>query len=596
MDIELEKRINDAMASLQQMAVDDFDYQNLDPVAKMMLVALVAEAQKIQDYIDGTTERIVERYCADFIPRQKAEATPAVCLLKPELKPMRDAATINVGAGTSFAFKMEGLKQAINYIPIFKTALLPHKGLFLLTSRAMRNGERQFDIYFGKPNHLWVGIQTETELDNLQGLSLFIRGTQGVVPEHICTIDDKELEFASMRELENIEMAEPFDAQQASGQLFSFVESWKENLLNIDNAALLYITDEIEDRDMFKPRAYPRSFQQWLENEVLDCFDPETVWLRLEFPEGYTVPNDCEVVLNALPVTNIDINSLMLTQAQPLQKLQKLENSFFLRILETSTASNRQGFGMMGDEIIVRDFEAACYDNGALYRDVRNLYNHFIDDYYAFVEYNGIKDGETLKQLRETINKIGKSVGAQNPKYSFDSGTYVMKNMNQSQLSTSTKVTYITTQGRIGNAPRAGEMMDNRRLPGVEQKVEVLVSGMGGSDKATPDERYEQLRYFSLTNDRLYTRMDVDAFLRKEIISEFGKEEFRRIFIKTSIGGAGTKSGLCRGLYVDIEFKDRKNYQHAESIGYDNLIRQKIINKSCIALPIVVTLKNLEDE
>ena len=399
-----------------------------------------------------------------------------------------------------------------------------------------------------------------------------------------------------MLELENIEMAEPFDAQQASGQLFSFVQSWKENLLNMDNASLLYITDDVEDRDMFKPRAYPRAFQQWLENEVLDCFDPETIWLRLEFPEGYTVPDDCEVVLNALPVTNIDVCSLMLTQAQPMQKLQKLDNSFFLRILETSTAANRQGFGMMGDEIIVRDFEASCYDNGALYRDVRNLYNHFIDDYYAFVEYNGIKDGETLKQLRETINRIGKSVGTQNAKFSFDSGTYVMKNMNQAQLSSSTKVTYITTQGRIGNAPRAGETMDNRRLPGVEQKVEILVSGMGGCDKATPDERYEQLRYFSLTNDRLYTRMDVDAFLRKEVIGEFGKEEFRRIFIKTSIGGAGTKSGLRRGLYVDIEFKDRKNYQHAESIGYDNLIRQKIINKSCIALPIVVTLKNLEDE
>ena len=307
MDIELEKRINEAMASLQQMAVDDFDYQQMDPVAKMMLVALVAEAQKIQDYIDGTTDRIVERYCADFIPRQKVEATPAVCLLKPELKPMRDASTINVGAGTSFAFKMEGLKQPINYIPIFKTSLLPHKGLFLLTNRLMRNGERSFNIRFDKPNHLWVGIQTETELDNLKGLSLFIKGTQGVVPEHICTIDEKELEFASMLELENIEMAEPFDAQQASGQLFSFVQSWKENLLNMDNASLLYITDDVEDRDMFKPRAYPRAFQQWLENEVLDCFDPETIWLRLEFPEGYTVPDDCEVVLNALPVTNIDV-------------------------------------------------------------------------------------------------------------------------------------------------------------------------------------------------------------------------------------------------------------------------------------------------
>lgn len=596
MDIELEKRINEAMANLQQMAVDDFDYQHLDPVAKMMLVALVAEAQKIQDYIDGTTERIVERYCADFIPRQKVEATPAICLLNPVLKPMRDESLINVGSGVSFAYKMEGLKQPINYIPIFKTALLPHKGLFLLTQQLMRNGERQFNIRLDKPNCLWVGIQTEVELDNLRGLSMLIRGTQGVMPEHICTIDDQELEFASMLEMENIEMAEPFDAQQASGQMFSFVQSWKENLLNMDNTALLYITDSVEDRDMFKPRAYPRQFQQWLVNEVLDCFDPETIWLRLEFPEGYTVPGYCQVVLNALPVTNIDINSLTLTQAQPMQKLQKLDNSFFLRILETSAASNRQGFGMMGEEIIVRDFEASCYDNGALYRDVRNLYNHFIDDYYAFVDYNGIKDGEALKQLRETINKLGKSVGAQNAKYSFDSGTYVMKNMSQAQGSLSTRVTYITTLGRIGNAPRAGEMLDNRRLPGVEQKVEVLVSGMGGSDKATPDERYEQLRYFSLTNDRLYTRMDVDAFLRKEVISEFGKEEFRRIFIKTSIGGAGTDSGLRRGLYVDIEFKDRKNYQHAESIGYDNLIRQKIINKSCIALPIVVTLKNLEDE
>ena len=127
-----------------------------------------------------------------------------------------------------------------------------------------------------------------------------------------------------------------------------------------------------------------------------------------EFPDEYNVPDNIEVVLNAFPATNINMESLMLTQNQPIAKLQKNEASFFLRILETSVANNKQGFNMTNDDIIIRDFDAQCYNNGQLYRDVRNLYNRFVDDYYAFIEYNGIKDGEVLKTLRETINKLGK--------------------------------------------------------------------------------------------------------------------------------------------------------------------------------------------
>ena len=139
-----------------------------------------------------------------------------------------------------------------------------------------------------------------------------------------------------------------------------------------------------------------------------------------------------------LPVTNIDVCSLTLTQAQPIAKLQNQEDAYYLSILETSTDAQQQVFNTNSDDIIVRDFDAACYSNNDLYRDVRNLYNRFIDDYYAFIEYNGIKDGEVLKQLRETINKLGKSVGLQNAKYKFDSGTFVMKNMYQYPLSLTT--------------------------------------------------------------------------------------------------------------------------------------------------------------
>ncbi len=89
--------------------------------------------------------------------------------------------------------------------------------------------------------------------------------------------------------------------------------------------------------------------------------------------------------------------------------------------------------------------------------------------------------------------------------------------------------------------------------------------------------------------------MDIDAYLRKELLAEFGKDEFHRIFIKTSVQGAGGEESLRRGLYVDIEFRDRKNYEHACSLAYDRLMEQRIRNHSCIAMPIIVTLKNLEE-
>ena len=78
---------------------------------------------------------------------------------------------------------------------------------------------------------------------------------------------------------------------------------------------------------------------------------------------------------------------------------------------------------MSAEEFVIRDFDAHCYHHGDLYRDIRNLYNHFIEDYYAFIEYNGLKDGQDIKRLKELVNKIAKSVGEKNDKFKYDSGT-----------------------------------------------------------------------------------------------------------------------------------------------------------------------------
>lgn len=598
MDLDIEKRVRESIDYLRQFTVENINYEQMDPIVRMMLTALIHEGQSIRDYIDSTPQKIVERYCSDFIPYEKVGAMPAITLLAPSFKSHKEGELVSVGTGTAFSYKASDSKMQLNYLPIFETTLIPYSpdaGLFLLTHNKLSHGQEVHEIKGDKLNRVWLGIQTKAEVECLKGLSLLITGTNGILPEKICVgSGNKELEISTMLEMENIKMLEPFDAQQSSGQFFSIINSWKESLLNMEDAALLYINDDTVDRDLFKPKAYPKSFQQWLEDEYLDGFDPDTLWLRLDFPREYTVPNTIDIAMNILPVTNVDVNNLTLTPSSPIAKLQKQEDSFFLRILETSSASYKQGFSMTADEIIVRDFDANCYHNGDLYRDVRTLYNHFIDDYYAFIEYNGIKDGEVLKRLRETVNRLGKSVGESNDKFKFDSGTYVMKNMSQESMTSSTKVSYITTMGARGNMPESGETMECKRLPAIEKTVAIVMSAMGGQDKASVDARYEMMRYYALTNDRLYTKMDIDAFLRKEIMSEFGKEEFRRIFIRISIQGAGGDKFLRRGLYIDIEFKDQKNYDHAQEKGFDKLMKQKIENHSCIAMPIIVTLKNLE--
>lgn len=601
MDDEIVKKTREAIEHLRSVSYfNDIDFDNMDPIAKMMLVSVIHEEQKLHDAVASVPQEVTERYCTDFIPYEKVGAMPALTVLQPSCKAKGTVDVVTVGNGASFVYKKKESKTQLNYLPIFKTLVLPFSDIFLVTRNQIKHQGGVYPVHVDETNSVWLGIVTEAEIQCLNGMSFFIKGTKGILPEHVNIVAENknaemcELEIASMQEMENIDILEPFDAQQSSGQFFSFVNKWKECLLNMEDAGIFYVTDAKIDRDLFKPHAYPRKFQQWLENESLDIFPQNTLWLRFDFPLNYAIPETLDVQINALPVVNVDVNSVMLNQACPIAKLQKQENSFFLQVLETSTSSHHQGFGMASDEVIIRDFDASRYHDGDLYRDVRTLYNRFLDDYYAFIEYNGIKDGEVLRRLRETINRLGKGVGNVNDKFRFDSGTYVMRNLSHENLSSSTKVRYITTQGEAGNMPDITETMENRKVPGINQKVDILIHAMGGVDKATVDARYELLRYYALTNDRLYTRMDVDAFLRKEIMLTFGKEEAPRINIRIRIEGASGVRGLQRGLYIDLEFKDRKNYEEAIRLNFGILMQQRITNLSCIAMPIIVSLKNLE--
>ena len=579
------------------MMSESVDYQLMDPIAKMMLVALLYETQKIRDVIDGFDQKLIDRFCENFIPMQDVEAMPALAVVSPLFKKNKDSDCIQIGSGVSFTYKEKSSKTAISYLPLFKNMLVPYEDIYVLTRNRLTSKEYVYEIQMEKSNILWIGIHTKAEVESLEGFSFFLNKKDNVYPQAISVMGSsaESIGFSMMNRMEDIEMLEPFDAQQVSTRFLSVIEYWKERLQELPGGVLVTITDKTRNRDLFKKRAYPRVFQNWLESDVLNCFNDETLWFQVEFPENYIVSDDCEVIFNAIPVVNVDLNSVTLTQAAPVAKLQKQDGSFFVSVLETSNAAHKQGFSMSAEEFVIRDFDAHCYHHGDLYRDIRNLYNHFVEDYYAFIEYNGLKDGQDIKRLKELVNKIAKSVGEKNDKFKFDSGTYVMKNIKQATNNSVTKVSFLTTLGALGNmldvtVNSGSSKLECKKLPVIESNVPVVVSASGGKDKATADQRYELIRYYSLTNDRLYTKMDVEAFVRKELIAIYGKEEFKRIFINVHIEGTAGRDSVQHGLYVDIEFKDKKNYEKANAIGMEDVLNRKIINHSCISMPIKVEL------
>lgn len=591
MDKAVKEQLDDIVRRLKEEGLSAEE-----PVVKLMVAALAHQTQKIRDDIDSLPERVIDRLCSCFIPRNKVGPVPSLCLVQPAVRRRKEGTATELADGTSFIYKTDS-RQMLSYFPLLRSRILPCSGLHLLGPGWMRSADGLTETVAGRKGQVWLGMQLASETDTLENAAFFIKGTEGVFPERILAANgDAPLSFAFADRLEEMAVMEPFDSQQTSTASMEVARCWQRTMASMEEGRLICITDPLQDRDVFKCKAYPKAFQQLLESRDLDRLQGNTLWLLFDFGEGYDVPDSIEIIPNVVPVVNVGLNSVTLTQTSPIARLSKNDGSCFLDVVETSLSSQRQGFGMLGDEVVIRDFDASCYNSETLYRDARNLYNRFIDDYYAFVDYHGLKDGELVRSLREVVNRIGKGVtDDREARNRYVDGVYAMRNVGNANRSASVKVSYLTTFGRQGNAPQSGSVMENRKDASLEKEVRVIAGGRGGEDKADADQRYDLLRYYTLTSDRLFTKMDVDAFIRVWLMKEFGQEEVKRISYGISVQGAGGADMLRRGLYIDLRFKDAKNYDRACSLGLDRKLRRLIEDKSCIPMPIIVLLVNLEE-
>lgn len=589
MDIVLQKNIEQLLTQLK-----DHEAQTADPVARMLIAALTHQTQKILDELNLLPNKVVKRLASTFLPRELINASPSICLVQPVLKIKKNNASHLLNDNSVFSYKVDN-KNSLSFLPLLRNNVIPIDRVNIFTNNFLLYQEKKTPLNLKSINNIWVGLELPEEIETLENVSVFIKGGGGIMPQKICVGPEEcQLDFERADNLSMLPLMEPFDSQQASPDFIFMMKKWQSILKN-EEGVLLYITDPLKNRDIFKTQDYPKAFSQFLESSELDKFEKPNLWIKFVFEPDYEPTEEIEFIFNVMPVINVAINTVTLTSSSPIAKLSKDEDSYFLSVIQTSLQNKSLGFGSLNEEVTIRDFDTSIYDDEALYRDIRNLYNRFVEDYHAFVEFNSLKDGELLRNLRDLVNKIGRSVtDIKDRKFNLNAGTYAMRSISLIGKPNLVKVSYLTTTGEPGNKPKPGDMMENKKDAALEKNVFVITPAEGGANKVSPDMEYELFRYYTLTRDRLFTKMDIEAFLRVYLIEIFGKEEYKRIRFEISLEGAAGARKLTRGMYIDIFFKDQKNYIKAKKLSIDLKVKKIILDKSCLSMPVTVTLKSNE--
>lgn len=142
-------------------------------------------------------------------------------------------------------------------------------------------------------------------------------------------------------------------------------------------------------------------------------------------------------------------------------------------------------------------------------------------------------------------------------------------------------VSYLTTQGARGNLLKAGMQLASSVAACGE--VFALIDAVGGRNKITgPVGKRELAQYSALSNDRIFTEMDIMKFCRVELYSAFGDEVMRFTTVRLSGKSIPVGNHIERCHVVEFHFTSERLYTAAEELNFADYIRVSIRQRSMI--------------
>ena len=497
----MDRKVRNKVAELQRALEQDEQRISLsDPVAKMMLVAMAHQSCEIERKMDQTVARLSEQFCDQVLQRSNLQAQPAVSVVK--IGDGREYAPYYIDEKDTFTYKT----AKCNFRPIFRSRIVPGRIVAYFMNNMLLQ-PNSTPLQATRPgnkhkNEIWLAFDAAGEVNTLENA---IIAFSYPLPSDMLMAEVGDVQIPMSLVME--------DTPRTLNSNFMLMEFWKKSL--VYSNLWLYRFGKCSNKRTLHRGEIPAWIMDSYAQEIIEPFvGNRYLWIRIKAEKGISLPRDTVIHLNSIPVVNYDIQDVKLSYSEPIQRLENDKTgTFFLDVVQNQEQAQ---------EFFIRDFDVCQYDNERICEDVTNLYHHYVNDYFAFVDSNYLNDGIILRSLRQSMMNVYDSLN----EYSSGNarpygGAYAIRNPQNNEKPM--VLTYYTTNGERGNELKSGEqLISTNAAVGV---VQTLIAATGGRNKIRDIKtRKELARHIVNSNDRLFTKIDLLQYCKMEFMRAFGEE------------------------------------------------------------------------
>ena len=497
MDIKVKNKVAELQRALEQ---DEQRISLSDPVAKMMLVAMSHQSCEIERKMDQTVARLSEQFCDQVLQRSNLQAQPAVSVVN--IGNGREYAPYYIDENDTFTYKV----TKCNFRPIFRSRIVPGRIVAcFMNNMLLQPNSTPLQATWPDNRHkdeIWLAFDAAGEVNTLEDA---IIAFSHPLPSDMLMAEVGDVQIPMSLVME--------DTPRTLNSNFMLMEFWKKSLVYY--GLWLYRFGKCSNKRTLHRGEIPAWIMDSYAQEIIEpLVGNRYLWIRIKASRGISLPLNTAILLNSIPVVNYDIQDVKLSYSEPIQRLENDKTStFFLDVVQNQEQAQ---------EFFIRDFDVCQYDNERIREDITNLYHHYVNDYFAFVDSNSLHDGATLRSLRQSMMLVYDSLdeyrsGNTRPY----GGAYAIRNPRNNQQPM--VLTYFTTNGERGNLlRRGGRLISTNAAVG---DVEALIDATGGRNKIRDIKtRKELAKHLVNSNDRLFTKIDLLQYCRMEFMRAFGEE------------------------------------------------------------------------
>ena len=497
MDIKVRNKVTELQRALEQ---DEQRISLSDPVAKMMLVAMAHQSCEIERKMDQTVARLSEQFCDQVLQRSNLQAQPAVSVVN--IGNGREYAPYYIDENDTFSYKA----TKCNFRPIFRSRIVPGRIVAcFMNNMLLQPNNAPLQATWPEDRHkdeVWLAFDAAGEVNTLEDAMIAFSHP---LPSDMLMAEVGDVQIPMSLVME--------DTPRTLNSNFMLMEFWKKSLVYY--GLWLYRFGKCSNKRTLHRGEIPAWIMDSYSQEIIEpLVGNRYLWIRIKASKGISLPLNTAILLNSIPVVNYDIQDVKLSYSEPIQRLENDKTStFFLDVIQNQEQAQ---------EFFIRDFDVCQYDNERIREDITNLYHHYVNDYFAFVDSNSLHDGATLRSLRQSMMMVYDSLdeyrsGNTRPY----GGAYAIRNPRNNQQPM--VLTYFTTNGERGNLLKHGGRLTSTNA--AVGDVEALIDATGGRNKIRDIKtRKELAKHLVNSNDKLFTKIDLLQYCKMEFMRAFGEE------------------------------------------------------------------------